>query len=292
MPPTATMSPGWIAGASARISRTRALTASRSASVGGSPRTRSRVRRAAPSGSPAACTSPAALTTTNSELPPPMSTTSRLVSIGRPLVTPRSVSRPSSSWSMTCSATPGARLDRRDDRRRVVRAPQGLGAHDRDPLRTELAGGVGIGDERGHELLAGIGCPDAAVGGDPVAEAQEHGLVEERLHAVATDRRDEQMDAGRADVDGGPDDGPGRDLDRDRRGLGGLGGLRLGLGLGLGLDGLGLGLAARRPSGSGRRARRARARRARARRLRLGLRLGLGLDGSGSTGSGSGSGSG
>ena len=79
-------------------------------------------------------------------------------------------------------------------------------------LRAELARTVGVGGEGRDELLAGRR-PEAAVRGDAIAEAEERGLVEERDDAVGVDGGDEQVDAGRADVDGRLDRGALGDLD-------------------------------------------------------------------------------
>ena len=93
-----------------------------------------------------------------------------------------------------------ARLRLADERGRVEGPPDGLGADDGELPRPEPARGRGVARQRVHDVPASLG-PDLAVARDAVAEAQEHGLVEQRLDAVPGDGGHEEMDAVRPDVD-------------------------------------------------------------------------------------------
>ena len=73
----------------------------------------------------------------------------------------------------------------------------------------EAARRVGVAGQRRDELVAGVRA-EIAVGRDPVAQAEERRLVEQRFHQVAGHRGDEEMGAVRADVDRCRDDGRGQ----------------------------------------------------------------------------------
>ena len=105
VPPTATISRGCASIAPAIASSAAAVIATTSAAVGGSPVTNRAVRRLEPRRRPAARAWPRGGTAQNSELPPPMSTTSVSRVTGRPSVTPMRVRNASSSWLRTCSGT-------------------------------------------------------------------------------------------------------------------------------------------------------------------------------------------
>ena len=100
----------------------------------------------------------------------------------------------------------GARLDLPDERRRVIGAADGLGADDGDLLGPEPVRRGRVARQRVHDVAAGLRA-DLAVPRDAIAQAEEHRLVEQRLDAMARDRRDQQVDAVGTDVDRGADDG-------------------------------------------------------------------------------------
>jgi hypothetical protein len=105
-----------------------------------------------------------------------------------------------------------------DEGRGVRGASYGLGPHERDRRGTQASGGFGVAGQRRDELIAGVR-PDEAVRCDPVTQAEERGLVEERLDQVAGHRGDQEVGAVGADIDRGRDDGRGQGHDL-RRGLG------------------------------------------------------------------------
>ena len=132
----------------------------------------------------------------------------------------------------------GARLGLADERHRVESPTDRLRADDRQRAGPEPSRRGGVARE-GVDDVETSAWPDPSVARDTVAQAEEHGLVDERFDAVAGDSGDEQVDAVRADVDGGTDravvDGA---LDRPTgHGSGGydtLGLVRFGHGLGSG----------------------------------------------------------
>ena len=146
---------------------------------------------------------------------------------------------------MQRNAGPG--FDGLDQGGAVLRAAEWLGADERDVPRAQTPGRLDVGGQGIHELGAGGGA-EVAVGRHAVAEAEEDGLVQQRVHDMVADHGDEQVDAGGTDVDGGTDDGPGRHDDGGRRGFGfrfrfGLDGHGSGVGFRFrfGLDGHGFG---------------------------------------------------
>ena len=243
MPPTATISPGCRSGRSATIPRMRARSASISARVGGSVRISSCVSRAAPEGQVAGAHGAVGLDHHD------LGAAAADVDHEQRRLDGAAAGHADEREEALLVVVDDVERDARSRRDRlhhgggVVGPAHGLGPDDGDRAGGELPGRLGVARDRLDELLARVR-PEPAVGADAIAEAQEGGFVEQRDDAMVADRGDQEVDAGRADVDRGGDHGAGLDLERwRRRCVGGLGvrdglgdGPRLGVGRGVQLD--------------------------------------------------------
>ena len=113
---------------------------------------------------------------------------------------------------------PGRGLDLDRQPGRVDRAPERLGADDRDCIGVEVARLADVAPHRLDRVRPVR--PEVTVLVDDRAEAAQHGLVDERPQLVIVDNRAEEMDGVRADVDGRGDAKRREMLERlvDRRG--------------------------------------------------------------------------